>query len=137
MCQMVQAAINKIELDVFGFRDLNLKLIDFANSSCLEIDEDTELVDEDGYTAEIDLLHVSYVIYSISRWEKFENDHIMSMDKWPAADSLPSTSNLPLGDIITKAWSRQFNNLDELKLAIKSAAPKIATTAHDKCSSIL
>ncbi|KAH0336647.1 hypothetical protein KCU81_g8508, partial [Aureobasidium melanogenum] len=43
MCQMVQAAINKIELDVFGFRDLNLKLIDFANSSCLEIDEDTEL----------------------------------------------------------------------------------------------
>ncbi|KAH0362705.1 hypothetical protein KCU65_g7838, partial [Aureobasidium melanogenum] len=106
--------------------DLNLKLIDFANSSCLKIDEDTELVD-DGYTAELDLLHVSNVIYSISRWEKFEN-HYLSIDEWPAADSLPSTSNLPLGDIITKAWSHQFKTLDELKLAVKSAAPKVATT---------
>ncbi|KAG9953669.1 hypothetical protein KCU85_g1117, partial [Aureobasidium melanogenum] len=116
--------------------DLNVKLIDFSQSSCLKIDEVTELVDKDGYTADLDLLHVSNVIYSISRWAKFEA-HYTSMDEWPAADSLPSTSNLPLGDIITKAWSRQFKNLDELKLAVKSAAPKIATTAHDENSSIL
>ncbi|KAH0150153.1 hypothetical protein KCU67_g10780, partial [Aureobasidium melanogenum] len=47
--------------------DLNLKLIDFANSSLLQPDEDTELVDEDGNTAEIGILHVTNVIHSISR----------------------------------------------------------------------
>lgn len=98
--------------------DMNIRLIDFANSSLLPLDEDTELVDEDGYTAEIDVLHVANVIYSISRWEKFQTD-CMSMDEWPAADSLPLTSDLPLGDIITKAWSRQFKTLDELKSAVE------------------
>lgn len=115
--------------------DLNVKLIDFANSYCLKIDEDTELVD-DGYTAEIDLLHITNVIYSISRWKEFETP-CWTIDEWPAADSLPSTSDLPLGDIITKAWSHQFSTLDELKLAVKSAASKIATTAQDENSSIL
>ncbi|KAG9840242.1 hypothetical protein KCU98_g9383, partial [Aureobasidium melanogenum] len=116
--------------------DLNLKLIDFANSSLLQLDEDTALVDEDGYTAEIDILHATNVIYSISRWEKFQTD-CMSMDEWPVADSLPSTSDLPLGDIITKAWSHQFSTLDELKLAVKSAATKTATTGHNESSSLL
>ncbi|KAG9606759.1 hypothetical protein KCU77_g5591, partial [Aureobasidium melanogenum] len=116
--------------------NLNLKLIDFANSSLLQLDEDTALVDEDGYTAEIDILHVTNVIYSISRWEKFQTD-CMSMDEWPIADSLPLTSDLPLGDIITKAWSHQFSTLDELKLAVRSAATDTATTRHDGSSSIL
>ncbi|CAD0099096.1 unnamed protein product [Aureobasidium mustum] len=47
--------------------DMNIKLIDFANSSLLPLDQVTELMDEDGYTAEMDLLHVTNVIYSISR----------------------------------------------------------------------
>lgn len=51
--------------------DMNIRLIDFANSSLLPLDEDIKLVDEDGYTAEIDNLHVANVIYSVSRWEKF------------------------------------------------------------------
>ncbi|KAK6008785.1 hypothetical protein QM012_000688 [Aureobasidium pullulans] len=74
--------------------DMNIKLIDFANCSLLPLDENTELVDEDGYTAEIDLLHVINVIYSISRWDKFQTD-CLKMDQWPAADSLPSTLGLP------------------------------------------
>lgn len=46
--------------------DLNLKLIDFANSSLLQSDEDTEPVDEDGYTAEIDILHVTNNLFYLS-----------------------------------------------------------------------
>jgi hypothetical protein len=61
----------------------------------------------------------------------------MSMDEWPVAESLPSTSDLPLGDIITKAWSHQFSTIDELKLAVKSAATKTAATGHDESSSML
>lgn len=106
--------------------DMNIRLIDFANSSLLPLDEDTQLVDEYGYTAEIDILHVANVIYSISRWQKLQTD-CMSMDEWPAASSLPSTSDLPLGNVIAKAWSHHFKTLDELKLAIESMTATIGT----------
>jgi hypothetical protein len=45
----------------------------------------------------------------------------VTMDEWPDAEFLPSTMDLPLGDVISKSWSRQFETLDELRHAVLSA----------------
>ncbi|CAD0110192.1 unnamed protein product [Aureobasidium uvarum] len=110
--------------------DWSPKAIDFGNSSLLPLGGGAELVDEDGYTEEIDILHVTNIIYSICRWKKFQVD-CAAADEWPAADSLPATADLPLGSIIAESWSHQFKTLNELKLAIASAAPTTVTTIHD------
>ncbi|KAI4728136.1 hypothetical protein E4T49_04084 [Aureobasidium sp. EXF-10728] len=120
-------ALRNLMLD----RDWNIKAIDFGNSCLLPLDSGAVLANEYGYTADIDILHVTNVIYSICRWNKFQMDCV-DMDEWPAADSLPPTSDLPLGSVIAKSWSHQFKTLNELKLAIESAAPTTITTVHDQ-----
>jgi len=94
--------------------DWSIRAIDFANSSLLtETDFETRtttLADSQGYTAEMDMLHVANVMYSISRWEKFQTECIEE-DEWPRFESLPSTQELVLGHIITKIWRRQYSNL--------------------------
>ncbi|KAI5207077.1 hypothetical protein E4T39_02114 [Aureobasidium subglaciale] len=101
--------------------DWSVRAIDFANSSLVPLRDDGKLLDSSGYTADVDILHVTNVIYSIACWKKFQVDCV-TMDEWPAAETLPPTPNLPLGRVIANSWSHQFRSLDELQRAIISAA---------------
>jgi serine/threonine protein kinase len=107
--------------------DWTIRAIDFANSSLCPLEHTGELIDSDGYTARVDVLHVTNVIYSLSCWKKFQVDCV-TMDEWPDVESLPSTMNLPLGSVIAKSWSRQFKDLDELRHAVVSATSQDPAT---------
>jgi len=100
--------------------DYTIRIIDFANSSLCPLEHSGELRNSDGYCSKIDILHVTNVIYSLSCWKKFQVDCV-TMDEWPDAESLPSTMDLPLGDVISESWSRQFETLYELRHAVVSA----------------
>jgi hypothetical protein len=99
--------------------DYTIRAIDFANSSLHPLEEVGELKDSDGYTSMVDVLHVTNVIYSLSSWKKFQVDCIQ-MEEWPKAEGLPSTLDLPLGDVIARSWSREFETLGELRHAVVS-----------------
>lgn len=103
--------------------DLTIRAIDFANSGLHPLEETGELEGPDGYTAMIDVLHVTNIVYSLSAWKKFQVDCVQE-DEWPDVEQVPSTVDLPLGDVIAKSWSRQFKTLDELRDAIASSMPE-------------
>jgi hypothetical protein len=75
----------------------------------------------------VDVLHVTNVIYSLSSWNKFQVDCIQ-MEEWPKAEELPSTLDLPLGDVIARSWSQEFRNLGELRHAVISRTENEAST---------
>ncbi|KAI5201528.1 hypothetical protein AUEXF2481DRAFT_535290 [Aureobasidium subglaciale EXF-2481] len=110
--------------------NLSIRAIDFANGSLLPLSGDEKLVDSRGYTADVDILHVTNVIYSIACWKKFQVDCV-AINEWPAAETLPSTADLPLGQVIVESWSHQFKSLDELKRAIMSAASHTPAIPRD------
>lgn len=99
--------------------DMTIRTINFSNSSLLPLIHTGDLVDSEGYTVQLDVLHLTNVIYSLGRWKKFSMDCVDDSE-WPQPDSLPSTSDLPLGNIISKSWAQQFSNLDELRHAVTS-----------------
>ncbi|THV64667.1 hypothetical protein D6D28_09734 [Aureobasidium pullulans] len=109
--------------------DCTIRAIDFANSSLCPMEHTGELVDFNGYTSRLDVLHVTNVIYSLSCWKKFQADCV-TMDEWPDAESLPSTMDLPLGSVIAKSWSHQFEDLEELRHAVVTAISQEPTTSQ-------
>jgi serine/threonine protein kinase len=108
--------------------DNTVRAIDFANSSLGTLEETGELKDAKGYTAMVDVLHVTNVIYSLSTWRKFQMD-CYYMEEWPKAEELPSTLDLPLGNVIARSWCREYKSLIELRYAVVSSIPdELATT---------
>jgi serine/threonine protein kinase len=99
--------------------DYTVRAIDFANGSLFPLENVGELRDVDGYTSMVDVLHVTNVIYSLSSWKKFQVDRIR-MEEWPEVEGLPSTRDLPLGDVIARSWSHEFKSLGELRYAVVS-----------------
>jgi hypothetical protein len=82
-----------------------------------------ELSDSQGYTEKAEVFNVANVVYSLSRWESFELE-CMSEEEWPTTRGLPSAIDLPLGDVVAKAWSGQIRSLDQLRRAVVAALSK-------------
>ncbi|KAK6008303.1 hypothetical protein QM012_000206 [Aureobasidium pullulans] len=109
--------------------DMSLRAIDFANSTAAPTDADLKTTEWDGYTARTEVLHVTNVIYSIARWEKFQVDCAYETE-WPAPDSFPTTHDLRLGEVISKAWRHQYDSISDLRSAILSAASLQRTSVY-------
>jgi hypothetical protein len=97
--------------------DWRIRAIDFANSTAEPLDPDLDATDSDGYTAKVEILHLVSVIYSISRWNKFQTDCVWE-EKWPEMDSFPATQDVVLGQVIRKAWGHEYDSVLELRGAI-------------------
>jgi serine/threonine protein kinase len=72
--------------------DYTIRVIDFANSSSFPLEYSGELRNSNGYCSKVDILHVTNIIYLLSRWKKFQVDCVM-IDEWPDATLLLSTMN--------------------------------------------
>ncbi|KAI5262809.1 hypothetical protein E4T47_09177 [Aureobasidium subglaciale] len=101
--------------------DGTLRAIDFANSTAAPMDADLSITEYDGYTAKTEVLHVTNVIYSISKWTKHQTDCVYEHE-WPDFEAFPSTEGLELGTVMANAWKRQYNSIAELRDAILSTA---------------
>ena len=115
--------------------DFTIRAIDFEQSWLLPLDHTGELHDEDGYTEMAEISNVANVIYSLSRWEKFEKE-LLRMEEWPDAKELPSAVDLPLGRVIADAWSRRFGTIDELRQATVSALTSTPSVGRTKSNGL-
>ncbi|KAF2208996.1 hypothetical protein CERZMDRAFT_24850, partial [Cercospora zeae-maydis SCOH1-5] len=101
--------------------DFSLRIIDFANSSLAPEGEDINHVNVDGYTARIDLLHLSNFIHSIMTWQKFSVD-CAAESEWPPASQMPDIKESEYGEIVHKCWGQQYTSIQELLSDIQLCA---------------
>ncbi|EME42680.1 hypothetical protein DOTSEDRAFT_46152 [Dothistroma septosporum NZE10] len=71
------------------------------------------MADVDGCTAELDILHLSNVIYSIMTWQTFSIECAMESE-WPSIDEMPGLDGLDFGQIMLACWSRKYTTIQEL-----------------------
>ncbi|KAK1824207.1 hypothetical protein LTR12_001273 [Friedmanniomyces endolithicus] len=101
--------------------DLDLRIIDFSNSSLLPLSMDINRAEVDGSTVRVDLLHLSSVIYSIMSWQPFSVDCAMESE-WPHIDKIPDLEGLQCGQAIRKCWTRTYTRIQELVLELRRCA---------------
>ncbi len=101
--------------------DLDLRIIDFSNSSLLPLSVDINRAEVDGSTVRVDLLHLSSVIYSIMSWQPFSVDCAMESE-WPDIDKIPDLEGLQCGQAIRKCWTRTYTRIQELVLELRLCA---------------
>lgn len=90
-----------------------LKVIDFANGALFPLDVDMEATCADVPLSRVDLLCLGCVIYSIATWQVFIYDYF-EKKRWPMPEELPSTSDIPCGDIIKKCWDDKYSTIASL-----------------------
>jgi serine/threonine protein kinase len=99
--------------------DNTIRAIDFGQSEMYSLEHTGELKDSERYTERAEVFNVANIVYSLSRWERFELECI-NMEEWPDAKDLPSSVDLPLENVTVKAWSGQIENLEQLREAVVS-----------------
>ena len=96
--------------------DFTLKLIDFAQSTCIDMSADINTVaDEDGMTAKCNIFDLGTLVYSIAVWEEFKCDLFETHFILPPIKSLPDTRTVFCGDIIRHCWSGGFENMEAVE----------------------
>lgn len=102
--------------------DLSAKFIDFSESTLMAPDWNLEGPDRFGYSILSDIGQFGAVMFQIVTSQRCSfdidvdaNDEII----WPLRESLPSTDDVWLGDIIEKAWTRGFKFAGDLATELK------------------
>ncbi|OAQ97785.1 hypothetical protein LLEC1_05556 [Akanthomyces lecanii] len=107
---------------------LSLKLCDFSEASLLPLGSDMSIVDDNGYTTQIDIGLLGAVMYEIAtgiqcKVELYKNnDPADGRAYWPARVALPDTKGIDpaLGGIIEGCWSRRFPSAGHLSRALQA-----------------
>ena len=94
--------------------DLSIRIIDFQNRSLVPVDIDMDEAHEDGCTVQLDMLHLSSVIYSIIRWQKIGVQCDMDSE-WPKISEMPWMGSMIYGTIVANCWNRRYKNVCELQ----------------------
>ncbi|KAJ5580313.1 uncharacterized protein N7459_006298 [Penicillium hispanicum] len=106
--------------------NLSLKFCDFSEASLLPLDSNMDVVDDNGYTTQIDIGLLGKVMYEVVTGNKCEIDlykHNSPTDGrayWPERKSLPSTQGIWLGWIIDGCWNGEFRSAHSLLRALNS-----------------
>ena len=106
--------------------DLSLKFCDFSEASLLPLDSNMDVVDDNGYTTQIDIGLLGTVIYEVVTGNKCEIDLYKDNSPtdgrayWPERKSLPSTHGIWLGWIIEGCWDGEFRSAHSLLQALNS-----------------
>ena len=94
----------------------SLKLTDFGQAILLPWTADLDTICEKDVTAKIEILHLGWIIYSISVWEVHEYyffDH--DLPRWPHPSELPVVDHLFYGEIIRGCWQGEYVSMEALK----------------------
>lgn len=106
--------------------DLSLKICDFSEASLLPLDSNTETMDDNGFTTQVDIGLLGAVMYEVVTGNKCEIDLFKDNSPtdgrayWPERKFLPSTQGIWLGWIIECCWDGEFHNAHSLLRALNS-----------------
>jgi serine/threonine protein kinase len=113
--------------------DLSVKICDFSEASLLPLDSDIEAVDDNGYTAQIDIGLLGAVMYEVVTGNKCEIDLFKDNSPtdgrahWPERKFLPGTRGIWIGWIIEGCWNGEFSNAHSLLQALDSINPRFSS----------
>lgn len=103
----------------------NVKFIDFSESTLMPLDWDLEGPDHLGYSILSDIGQLGAVMFQLVTGEKCRFDIFPPVEEdgdevtWPRRDTLPSTDDVWLGDLIEKCWTQGFKSAGELADQLK------------------
>ncbi|KAI7154909.1 hypothetical protein KC349_g7352 [Hortaea werneckii] len=112
--------------------DFSLRLIDFSNSSLIPTAVDIEMVEVDGSTAKLDLLHLANVIYSIWVWRDFKVDCAMESE-WPDLNRLPELQGFDGGFVVRKCWEMKYEAIEQMRREIQQCARTSVSVGSLEC----
>ncbi|EXJ86351.1 serine/threonine protein kinase [Capronia epimyces CBS 606.96] len=95
---------------------LNVKFIDFSESTLMPLDWNLEGTDSLGYSILSDIGQLGAVMFQIVTGQtgRFDTEDASGEVTWPPRDSLPSTDNVWLGPVIEKCWTQGFKSAGDL-----------------------
>lgn len=107
--------VDEIALRNFLVADGQLKLSDFGQSALLPLSTDMDTVCDNDLTTKIEILHLGWVIYSISKWGVhlyyfFDKQHQM---EWPK--EFPPLEKVFCRSIIDRCWRGEYANMKDLQ----------------------
>ncbi|KAK3069947.1 hypothetical protein LTR53_011304 [Teratosphaeriaceae sp. CCFEE 6253] len=114
---------------------LNLRIIDFANSTLVPLSVDITRTSVDGCTVRLDMFHLSNVIFSILTWQTFSVECAMESE-WPDINHMPNTSDLDCSSMIEKCWARRYNTIEDLILEMHRCAKTLSSTGPLECQTM-
>jgi serine/threonine protein kinase len=95
--------------------DGELKLVDFGGSCLLPLTADVDTISDHRLTAKLDILHLGWILYSITVWAVHKYSYFDSEDpQWPKGEDLPLVDELFCGTVIKKCWTGGYINMAAL-----------------------
>jgi serine/threonine protein kinase len=101
--------VDEIALRNILVRDGQLKLADFGQSVLLPLTADIDTICENHLTAKTEILHIGWIIYSITVWRIHK---YYFFDPKNSSQDLPSTDHLFCGSIIEKCWNGEYVSMN-------------------------
>lgn len=106
--------------------DLSIKFCDFADSSLLPLGTDMTLVNDYGFTTQIDIGLLGTIFFEIvtgrrvqmSLFDNTNGRYESNCPTWPERKLLPKTKGVWLGGIIEGCWDGTFQNTRSLLRAL-------------------
>jgi hypothetical protein len=72
-------------------------------------------------TAQIEILHLGCILYSIAVWREFRYNHF-DTNRGPVVGELPITDGILFASIIQKCWNGEYASLQELQKDVHGLA---------------
>ncbi|KAE8351962.1 kinase-like domain-containing protein [Aspergillus coremiiformis] len=119
---------------------LSIKFCDFSEASLLPLDSDMSLVDDNGFTTQIDIGLLAAVMYEVITGTTCEVDLFKDDARydgrayWPERKTFPATDDIWLGNIIERCWDGTFRSADSLLQALDS--PCLPSSILDRALSL-
>jgi serine/threonine protein kinase len=109
-----RVVIQDVALRNILVQDNSLKLSDFGESFLLPLDTNMAQFCVNDTTAQIEILHLGCILYSIAAWREFRYNYF-DTERWPAAGELPITDGILFASVIRKCWNGEYASLEELQ----------------------
>jgi serine/threonine protein kinase len=109
-----RVVIQDVALRNILVQDNSLKLSDFGESFLLPLDTNMAQFCVNDTTAQIEILHLGCILYSIAAWREFRYNYF-DTERWPAAGGLPITDGILFASVIRKCWNGEYASLEELQ----------------------
>ncbi|KIW19589.1 hypothetical protein PV08_00162 [Exophiala spinifera] len=111
--------------------DMNIKLVDFSDSSRMDSQWDLKGCDKSGFSILSDIGRFGVVMFEIvtgqhCSFDIYEDWHgVGPPTTWPRREKLPSTSEVWMGSIIEKCWTMGFASAQDLEGELEKEVPNI------------
>lgn len=125
----------RVVLQEFALRNIlvrqnSLKLADFGQASLLPLEADMEGFCINDTTAQVEILHLGCILYSVAIWQELKYDYF-NTERWPEAGELPAIDDILFGPILKKCWNKGYVSMEALQKDIHEIGSDFAESVYN------